>query len=140
MIDVSWLWEEYIGKVIAWKHYGRKNNLYTLQLFDEPKTAPRYPDFVFNNIPIDTKYKKKLDTRNDYNQMTTYIHILSASKGVFLQPSDDINQGHQRIGYLNGFGGEIFTYKFYIPQMAKDYEDFVKQICKSEERLCNQIF
>lgn len=140
MIDVSWLWEEYIGKVTAWKHYGRKNHLHTLQLFDEPKTAPRYPDFVFNNIPIDTKYKKKLDTRNDYNQMTTYIHILSASKGVFLQPSDDINQGHQRIGYLNGFGGEIFTYKFYIPQMAKDYEDFVKQIGKSEERLCNQVF
>ncbi|MGC3164680.1 5-methylcytosine restriction system specificity protein McrC, partial [Enterococcus faecium] len=23
IIDVSWLWEDYIGKVTGWKHYGR---------------------------------------------------------------------------------------------------------------------
>ncbi|MFQ6345805.1 5-methylcytosine restriction system specificity protein McrC, partial [Enterococcus faecium] len=76
IIDVSWLWEEYIGKVTGWKHYGRDKGLATMHLFQEPNRSPRYPDFTFNNIPIDTKYKKHLDTRNDYNQLVTYIHIM----------------------------------------------------------------
>lgn len=60
IIDVSWLWEEYIGKVTGWKHYGRDKGLATMHLFQEPNRSPRYPDFTFNNIPIDTKYKNIL--------------------------------------------------------------------------------
>ena len=35
IIDVAWLWEEYIWKVTGWKHYGRKKELSTLQVFKE---------------------------------------------------------------------------------------------------------
>ncbi|WP_265460190.1 5-methylcytosine restriction system specificity protein McrC [Enterococcus sp. HY326] len=138
IIDIAWLWEEYIGKVTGWKHYGRNAKLFTLQLFDNPKTSPRYPDYVFNNLPIDTKYKRNLDKRNDYNQIVTYIHILNATKGCFLQPTGDKEyekNGYQFIGKLNGNNEEVFSYYFYIPQEVKTYTEFVEKIQESEQRL-----
>lgn len=143
VIDVAWLWEEYIDKVTGWKHYGRKRDLATMHLFKQPKSSPRYPDFVDKGIPIDTKYKRKIDTRNDYNQLTTYLHILSEipaekRRGGFLQPTDDWHskaQGYEKIGTLSGLGGELFTYRFYIPQTAESYELFVEEIHKIEKRL-----
>lgn len=136
IIDVAWLWEEYIGKVTEWKHYGRRSDLLTMQLFEEPKTSPRYPDFVCNNIPIDTKYKKNIDKRNDYNQITTYIHIMQSLKGGFLQPTDKFEEnGYSTIGLLNGYGGEVFTYKFFIPQTAEDYPIFIERISRIEDDL-----
>ena len=63
IIDISWLWEEYIGKVTGWKHYGRNKELATINLFQNSRRSPRYPDFSVGNLPIDTKYKKNLDTR-----------------------------------------------------------------------------
>lgn len=134
IIDVSWLWEEYIWKVTDWKHYGRKTHLPHLNLFSDPKGAPRYPDFSLGKMPIDTKYKKKLDTRNDYNQMTTYMHIMSAEKGIFLQPS--INEsGKKLIGKLAGLGGKMFTYKFKVPQYCVTFEEFQEKIKEVESTL-----
>lgn len=143
IIDVSWLWEEYIGKVTRWKHYGRKKGLATIHLFQDPNRSPRFPDFTFNNMAIDTKYKKHLDTRNDYNQLVTYIHILNLDqadtmKGGFLQPTSDTlpeNHGYKKIGILSGLGGELFTYRFFIPQEASSYLEFVEQISKVESAL-----
>lgn len=138
IIDVAWLWEEYIWKVTGWKHYGRKKELSTLQVFKElmaDSQQHRYPDFEFCNIPIDTKYKRNIQKRNDYNQMITYIHIMESSKGGFLQPTDDvINIGYTVLGKLFG-GGELFTYKFFIPQEYDSYSDFVAQIQESENNL-----
>jgi 5-methylcytosine-specific restriction endonuclease McrBC regulatory subunit McrC len=148
IIDVAWLWEEYIAKVTGWDHYGRKNELLTAHLFapsqySSKNESPRYPDFVLNNIPIDTKYKVDLAKRNDYNQMTTYIHILKSSKGGFLQPTDGSGnaqeKGYKTLGILNGFGGKIFTYGFYIPQSAEQYNEFVREIKESEKLLIETI-
>lgn len=141
IIDVAWLWEEYIGKITPWKHFGRKSYLETLHLFQDSFSAPRYPDFVLHHIPVDTKYKKKLDKRNDYNQLVTYIHLLNTNlvgplKGGFLQPvSNEEKRGYRKIGIVNGLGGELFTYGFYIPQKAKNYLNFTEQIKKEEEKL-----
>lgn len=140
IFNVAWLWEEYIAKVTGWKHYGRSKNLNTLHLFSN-KTSQRYPDFVFNNIPIDTKYKKELDKRNDYNQIVTYLYILNNCNsnnivGGFLQPSSDESKiGIKSLGMLNGFGGKIFTYYFYIPQEVNSYEEFIESIKVEEETL-----
>lgn len=143
IIDVSWLWEEYIGKVTGWKHYGRKKELATMHLFQESNRSTRYPDFTLNNMPIDTKYKKNLDPRNDYNQLVTYIHIMNSDqtdimKGGFLQPTSDPRpekQGYEKIGMLHGLGGEVFTYRFFIPQAVSSYSEFVKQIKEVETAL-----
>ncbi|WBY92985.1 5-methylcytosine restriction system specificity protein McrC [Enterococcus casseliflavus] len=143
IIDISWLWEEYIGKVTGWKHYGRNKELATIYLFQNSRRSPRYPDFSVGNLPIDTKYKKNLDTRNDYNQMTTYIHIMNKEKkgkirGGFIQPTSDVNpekHGYKKLGILCGFGGEMFTYKFFIPQEASSYSEFLNRIRIVEEEL-----
>ncbi|WP_213355301.1 McrC family protein [Enterococcus casseliflavus] len=143
IIDISWLWEEYIGKVTGWKHYGRNIELATINLFQNSRRSPRYPDFSVGNLPIDTKYKKNLDTRNDYNQMTTYIHIMNKEKkgkirGGFIQPTSDVNpekHGYKKLGILCGFGGEMFTYKFFIPQEASTYSEFLNRIRIVEEEL-----
>lgn len=138
IVDVAWLWEEFIWKLTSWKHYGRKRNLATMQFFKSlgsDSQQHRYPDFEYDGIPIDTKYKRNIDKRNDYNQLATYIHLMSATKGGFLQPTNDVSiSGYSVLGELFG-GGELFTYRFFIPQEYTDYEDFQKQMKHEEEYL-----
>ncbi|MEG0416025.1 MAG: guanosine 5'-monophosphate oxidoreductase [Erysipelothrix sp.] len=143
IIDVAWLWEEYIWKVTQWKHYGKRPDLETLRLFKGLNGGLRYPDFSIKNIPIDTKYKINIDTRNDYNQVITYMYVMNSNtdvriKGGFLQPTSDINpknHGYEKIGELNGIGGELFKYRFFVPQNVKTYVDFVNEISISESKL-----
>ncbi|HFI0632127.1 TPA: guanosine 5'-monophosphate oxidoreductase [Streptococcus suis] len=138
LIDIAWLWEEYIGKVTNWEHYGRGSNLKTLHLFKNPVHSPRYPDFVYKSIPIDTKYKRFLDSRNDYNQLTTYVHILQAKQGGFIQPSTE-KSGLEEIGELSGLGGKLFSYYFQIPQAYTGYDDFCQQMKNEEKRMLEKI-
>lgn len=132
IIDVAWLWEEYIWKVTGWDHYGR--GIKSMRLFSDNSKHHRYPDFVFDSIPIDTKYKKIIDTRNDYNQLATYMHIMNSSIGGFLQPSQD-KSGYAKIGIFDGMGGTLFTYNFNVPQSYENYDDFVEQMHKAESNL-----
>ncbi|HFU4501561.1 TPA: guanosine 5'-monophosphate oxidoreductase [Streptococcus suis] len=138
LIDIAWLWEEYIGKVTNWEHYGRGSNLKTLHLFKNPVQSPRYPDFVYQGIPIDTKYKRFLDSRNDYNQLTTYVHILQAKQGGFIQPSTE-KSGLEEIGELSGLGGKLFSYYFQIPQAYTGYDDFCQHMKNEEKRMLEKI-
>ncbi|MCK3905394.1 guanosine 5'-monophosphate oxidoreductase [Streptococcus suis] len=138
LIDIAWLWEEYIGKVTNWEHYGRGSNLKTLHLFKNPVHSPRYPDFVYKSIPIDTKYKRFLDSRNDYNQLTAYVHILQAKQGGFIQPSTE-KSGLEEIGELSGLGGKLFSYYFQIPQAYTGYDDFYQQMKNEEKRMLEKI-
>lgn len=139
LIDVAWLWEEYIWKVTGWKHYGRGSNLATLLFYkteyeDDPQK--RYPDFEYEGIPIDTKYKLELDKRNDYNQLATYIHLMGSTKGGFLQSTNTYSKsGYSKLGELSGGGGELFSYKFFVPQKYTDYEDFKSQIKRQEDKV-----
>ena len=66
--------------------------------------------------------------------MTTYMHIMSAEKGIFLQPS--INEsGKKLIGKLAGLGGKMFTYKFKVPQYCVTFEEFQEKIKEVESTL-----
>lgn len=138
IIDVAWLWEAYIWHITGWKHYGRKRGLRTLpfyEQFGDDGQQHRYPDFEYAGIPIDTKYKRHIDKRNDYYQLVTYIHLMKTTKGGFLQPTDNLEQaGYQRLGTLYG-GGELFSFKFLVPQVARDYEDFQRQMRQEETTL-----
>lgn len=137
IIDVAWLWEEYIWKITGWKHYGRRSNSATLNFFSQlgrEAQQHRYPDFECDGIPIDTKYKRNLDKRNDYNQLATYVYLMQSEKGGFLQPSQ-FESGYQKLGNMAGFGGELFTYKYGIPQDYRDYDDFVQQMENNENKL-----
>ncbi|PIA85365.1 5-methylcytosine restriction system specificity protein McrC [Streptococcus parauberis] len=143
IFDVAWLWEEYIATITKWDHFGRKSHLKTLHMFEhevEISNRLRYPDYVVGNIPIDTKYKRNLDNRNDLNQIITYMHILKSNQGVFLQPIDiEVENNIKKLGKLTGFGGEISTYKFIIPQGPSNYEEFVSKIKISESHLVSKF-
>ncbi|MBF0714760.1 5-methylcytosine restriction system specificity protein McrC [Gemelliphila palaticanis] len=154
IIDVAWLWEEYIGVITKanlnknndfkdntwYKYVYRKNPLY---LFENNK-GPRYPDFTYGTIPIDTKYKINIDERNDYNQMVTYMFMLKSEKGGFLKPIKKglEEKGYDSIGNLVCYHeevckqGEMFIYKFEIPD-SSTYEQFIEDISKEEEGLFN---
>lgn len=148
LIDVAWLWEQYIWKVTNWQHYERGSGSGGFYLFKGSKKGPRYPDFTVGQIPIDTKYKKQLNTREDYNQMITYMYILQNAKterkyGVFLQPfqSDDVDRKRLiELGSLNGHGGFLYSYNFLIPQEATDYIDFIHNMKYEEEKLNSFCF
>ena len=140
IVDIAWLWEEYIATITKWKHYGMERELETLYLFRDSRNHHRYPDFIVENIPIDTKYKFELDTVNDYNQLITYLHIINKSQSStmqagFLQPTTSYDQTWQQLGTLEGLGGNLFTYKFYVPQQVDSYENFVRNIRKVEKQL-----
>lgn len=139
IFDVAWLWEEYIATITNWDHFGRKSHLKTLRMFEQEDNITnrlRYPDFVVGNIPIDTKYKRNLDNRNDLNQIITYMHLLKSNHGVFLQPTVvEAESNVVRLGTLIGYGGDILTYKFYIPQNIKTYKEFELNIQNSECKL-----
>lgn len=140
VVDIAWLWEEYIATITKWRHYGRRKNLEMLHSFEDSRNFHRYPDFIVKNIPIDTKYKFNLDTVNDYNQLITYLHIMNEEqddtrRAVFLQPAINGEKIWERLGKLNGLGGELFTYKFYIPQEVHSYAEFVERIKIVEQQL-----
>jgi hypothetical protein len=60
---------------------------------------------------------------------------MKANKGIFLQPTDNSDrQGLDLLGELYG-GGEMFSYKFFVPQKYKDYPDFKNQIKEIENKL-----
>ncbi len=143
IFDVAWLWEEYIATITKWDHYGRKSHLKTLHMFESDNEVThqfRYPDFVVGNIPIDTKYKRKLDKRNDLNQIITYMYLLTSSRGIFLQPVDTKpGNNKEKLGTLRGYGGEILSYKFFVPQNVQSYEEFVSKIHISEANLDSEI-
>lgn len=143
IFDVAWLWEEYIATITKWDHYGRKSHLKTLHMFESDNEVThqfRYPDFVVGNIPIDTKYKRKLDKRNDLNQIITYMYLLKSSRGIFLQPVDTKpGNNKEKLGTLRGYGGEILSYKFFVPQNVQSYEEFVSKIHISEANLDSEI-
>jgi 5-methylcytosine-specific restriction endonuclease McrBC regulatory subunit McrC len=139
IIDVAWLWEAYIWQVTGWKHYGRKSGLQTMNLYERlgfDSQQHRYPDFENSGVPVDTKYKLKLNKRDDYNQMITYMHLMDVKTGVFLQPTNDHDQaGYRKLGGLLNNGGALARYKFMIPQNCQNYGDFVAKMKQEEANL-----
>lgn len=166
IIDIAWLWEEYIACVTKatsqsnletdkyWKRYIFKENHIDLFEAKDDYRYRRYPDFVYKNIPIDTKYKVDLDDhknyswdfsgRNDLNQIITYMYLLKSNAGGFIKPFgryDSKNfeeEGLNVIGNLAGYGGEVFIYNFEIPDVNK-YIEFVSKIKKVENALLEKI-
>ncbi|WP_167849795.1 5-methylcytosine restriction system specificity protein McrC [Companilactobacillus suantsaicola] len=143
LIDVAWLWENYIAKISGMSHYGRVRKLKTLHLFKDIQTKGfRYPDFVSKNeIPIDTKYKLNLNTRDDYNQMITYIHLLRSAEGIFLKPDiqRDKEEHIEKIGEVDGMGGTLKTYRFFIPQGTLNYQGFESKIKNEEDHFTQYL-
>ena len=100
LIDAAWLWEEYIGQVLAedtaFKHYTRKNSPYHLFVKDDKAFQPIIPDYCDedNKIVADAKYiplhrYDKLDADRAsavYYKTIMYMYRFSSRKGFLFHP------------------------------------------------------
>ncbi|WP_455074070.1 5-methylcytosine restriction system specificity protein McrC [Prevotella fusca] len=144
MFDVSYLWEEYLAKILikqGFKHPNNKKGIGHIYLARNNHFL-RYPDFYreHDQTVIDAKYKKDIN-RDDVHQMVTYMYRLKAINGIFALPT--YKKGAQSCFELLGYGAlhnaKLQTYFFPITQTASNYKEFSASMKLSEERFEDQF-
>lgn len=144
LFDVSWLWEEYLNTLLrpmGFLHPENRKRKGALYLFGDNRYQPRFPDFYLNDIVLDAKYKGGVQ-REDYHQMITYQYILNGRMGGFISPgeiSPNENSRSIRLGRLNGYGAELFTFHLGIPKDCTSYSDFRQKIKNEEDAICKEV-
>jgi len=145
LFDGAWLWEEYINTLLrdeGFQHPENKTKRGAIQIFQDNKSYPRYPDFYRKTSVLEAKYKgiipSKID-RDDMHQMVTYMYLRKASIGAFLYPQSDSNKEANTVGYLHGFGGSIITLPFDVPGKIDSTSEFLKHISLSENKFLEYI-
>lgn len=146
LIDVAWLWEEYLNTLLkeSFIHPENRKGTHKVFLYTNHK-HPVYPDFFNdeNKMVLDAKYKKLEGTskginREDLYQIITYSHILKSKKAGILYPS--VKETRYEIqGILDGFGGEIFKQSLKIPRNCQSYAEFVNLMKESEKIFLDQL-
>lgn len=137
IIDVAWLWEEYLSTLLKgeYEHPQNKNSKGGISLFVD-KSHTVYPDFYKTDKSkvIDAKYKN-LDMRGmkreDRYQIISYLHILKSRSAGIAYPSK-IFQSSKNLGVLDGYGGRLFQLPLKIPQNTQSYEEFCKIMFQNE--------
>ena len=143
LFDGAWLWEEYLATIlmpIGYKHPRNKKGEGRIYLCNNGQ-YPRYPDFYCgeeNGIILDAKYKRKIDTRDDINQILTYMYRLKGKYCGFIQPQayDDKVEELSPREFL-GYGGELTLYKMRIPDqnVFYSYDEFAEKMAIEEETI-----
>ncbi len=148
LFDGAWLWEEYLHTLlrdIDYKHPTNNNrkggiNVYAKKFWGN--NIPRYPDFVKEDrIILDAKYKRMKGnhiSRDDLNQMLSYLFLYRANIGGYIAPTVEDNIT-MNMGLLNGFGGSIHKFKLAIPQHVASYQAFKTVIAENEAKLIEDI-
>lgn len=142
VFKAEWLWEEYLSTVL--EQYGIKHARNNLRYSPEPiylyqdQSCQVYPDFFDEHFVFDAKYKHLGNgmLREDRYQLISYIHIRSAHAGYLLYPDDKGSTSLlKREGDLNGYGGEVGTIAFPVPQSASvtSFEDYRNKMKKVEK-------
>ena len=164
LFDGAWLWEEYLNLTFAkagYQHPENRTGKGRIHVFKRSKKYPRYPDFIKEDIIADAKYKVLLRgpedliyedlSRDDLNQMITYLHITSSRTGIFVNPLNfrvmNPENGEYfpetafctRIGELYGDGGDIYIIGVNIPQECPDYAAFASHMTNNEKILLKKI-
>lgn len=143
VFDGAWLWEEYLATILTkegFVHPRNKDGKGSISLFTNGRGV-RYPDFYKEGIVMDAKYKwlKEYASREDVNQIVTYMHCLPARIGVLMYPKkwcEDVRW--ERYGTLCGCGGDI--YRFFLGvSAADDYDSFVREMEEAEGAIVKLI-
>ena len=148
LFDGAWLWEEYLNTLlrdIGYKHPTSNNRKGGTKVYAQKfsgNNVRRYPDFVKDNrIILDAKYKRMKDnhiSRDDLNQILSYLFLYRANIGGYIAPTVDDNLA-LNMGVLNGFGGSIHKFKLAIPQQVASYQAFKTAITENEAKLIRAI-
>ena len=174
LFDGAWLWEEYLDKTMkkaGFEHPDNKEGVGMIYPFKNKDRYPRFPDFIHRSSIADAKYKYLLKegdesskvyeniSRDDLNQMISYMYITSSNKGIFISPTtiralnQETGEFYQdtdfviredklfvyRAGELKGYGGEIFIIGVNIPQSLHSYVEFTQAMENNENRLLESI-
>lgn len=147
LFDGAWLWEEYLNTLLApigFLHPRNKDSQGAIWLFNNPKSAPRYPDFYKTDFILDAKYKGYTDKRvsevdrDDLHQLITYMYIKQAAHGGLVYPSISSDTAIHS-STLCGYGGTISLYGMTIPQSVSSWSDFQSSMLHNEETLIKHI-
>ena len=158
LFDCAWLWEEYLATLLTpfMQHPHNRTKSGGIKAFSADPDPDSdswsyswYPDFYNNEVAkpyvIDAKYKH-LDnhwSREDLQQLISYIHLLRAEWGALAFPYSDDKPGAQMCnrGQLNGLGGMLYNLAFNIPD-KEDFSSFIKYsdfMKRSEEALTSIV-
>ncbi len=143
IFDGAWIWEEYLNTILSplgLVHPRNKENTGGISMFTNG-LAIRYPDFYKEGLVLDAKYKwlDKYSSRDDINQIITYMHCLPARYGGLIYPKlRGGSTAKEHYGTLNGLGGEFYRFFLNISN-SEDYGIFVKELHEAEEVLVARI-
>lgn len=167
LIDMSWLWEEYIATLLTkldFKHpinlsgcggvrfgakiegesYEDNNSIFSFL------SIKRFPDFYWGlntdrTIIIDAKYKNYIDSdrsldRNDVNQMLAYLYGMKGKFAVILCPGYSKNN----FGYaLSGWGREnnarLIVKNIELKDFFRDLQDCITFMHNSENKFVSFV-
>jgi 5-methylcytosine-specific restriction endonuclease McrBC regulatory subunit McrC len=144
LIDVAWLWEEYLNTILQdleFTHPENKTKKGLLYLFET--TGEIYPDFynMRRSTLIDAKYKKlknKDVSKEDIYQIVTYMYRLQAECGIIIYPTDiDVDPDSKKMN-SQSYGGNkahFIKYGFKIPQETGNYREFKSDFSQLEASL-----
>lgn len=151
LIDVAWLWEEYLHRVLkpfSFKHPMNKAKKNHISLFQD-FSGKRYPDFYNDYYVLDAKYKRLGQYpciseigRDDIHQMISYMHVLQPKKetGIFLFPvKENVEKIALQGKMLRGFGGIIRAEGLIIPSCQGSFERFVVAMHEQEEAFLERL-
>lgn len=135
IFDCSWLWEEYIATLISplMVHSMNRRGVEGIHVFNN-KALVWYPDFYKDNICVlDAKYKKlrTFPSREDLQQIISYMHLLHSKCGGFISPSME-NRGISIIGNLRGSDAPVMILRLGIPYECDSFKDFCNRISREE--------
>lgn len=160
--DLSWLWEEYLNVLFrsvdclkGFTHsLNRSGENYLKPFTNSYNNNKLFPDFYrdkSNPFVFDAKYKDYAEKgnnleRNDFFQITSYMHILKTEFGALVFPMKSRNDVSENKDTeknlplsLKGYGGNIYRFPLEIPSNSRDFNSFVKEMKNSEEKLTSLI-
>lgn len=146
VIDGSWLWEEYLARLLPCEFVHPQNRLRKggLTMIQGNSDYRVYPDFyISGSIVLDAKYKrledKKYPYSEDLHQINSYMKRLHATKGGLLFPSTGQYKTGTNPDILEDGMGELYALALEIPQESGSYREFKKKMEKNENDLVAKI-
>ena len=152
VIDIAWLWEEYLNLLIKEHFYHPQNKLGTMaHYYFQNGNGKIYPDFigrdVTNRVIADAKYKPEKNIKSsDYSQILSYMFRFDSKLAYFLHPTKEESQSI--IYLMEGVSAEHTPQKrmdirvekigMKIPR-ATSYSEFVMLMGESEKSFLTKL-
>ena len=168
LIDVAWLWEEYIAQVVAESGFKHHTSQDSFKLFKNSENDKRFqtviPDYVLNQqgqqadaiadakyIPLHRDDRLSADRASAvYYKTIMYMYRFATSKGFLFHPCQKAEVGHlpctaegvYHADYeiCNGMDCHIHELGMIIPENENGYEQFCGTMREMEVKFRRMLF